>query len=178
MSTYENAPATRMLATHCAVCRRPLVDAKSVEIGMGPDCRKKHGFNIDVPEAARRQANVLVHDIALLQSGEADHRTAILAKTATLLLLGFDKLSAILIKRTAEVRIEVAGDRMHVHAPYRESVVPAWRGIPGRQWDKATKTNTVPLSNKDALWSFLKRHYAGCTGYGPRGPFEIVQANQ
>lgn len=45
MSTYENAPATRMLATHCAVCSRPLVDAASVEAGMGPDCRDRHGYD-------------------------------------------------------------------------------------------------------------------------------------
>lgn len=44
-SGYENAPATRMLAIYCACCRKPLVDAKSVETGMGPVCRGKHGFN-------------------------------------------------------------------------------------------------------------------------------------
>lgn len=44
MSTYENAPATKLLATHCACCARPLVDAVSVETGVGPDCRKAHGY--------------------------------------------------------------------------------------------------------------------------------------
>lgn len=44
MSDYENAPATKMLASHCACCARPLVDAVSVETGVGPDCRKTHGF--------------------------------------------------------------------------------------------------------------------------------------
>ena len=42
-SSYLTAPATKMLATHCAVCARALVDAKSVELGIGPDCRKKYG---------------------------------------------------------------------------------------------------------------------------------------
>ena len=42
--SYENAPATQLLATHCCCCARPLVDAKSVELGVGPDCRKKHGY--------------------------------------------------------------------------------------------------------------------------------------
>lgn len=41
---YEQAPATQMLATQCAACARPLLDAESVEAGMGPDCRRKHGF--------------------------------------------------------------------------------------------------------------------------------------
>lgn len=43
--SYETAPATIMLATQCACCRRPLVDAVSIETGMGPVCRKRHGFN-------------------------------------------------------------------------------------------------------------------------------------
>lgn len=42
--SYENAPATLLLATHCACCGRPLVDAASVEAGVGPECRKRHGF--------------------------------------------------------------------------------------------------------------------------------------
>ena len=42
--SYENAPATKMLATYCACCARPLLDAESVEVGMGPVCRKTHGF--------------------------------------------------------------------------------------------------------------------------------------
>lgn len=43
--TYEAAPATKMLAVDCACCRKELLDAKSVELGMGPVCRKKHGFD-------------------------------------------------------------------------------------------------------------------------------------
>jgi hypothetical protein len=42
---YENAPATKMIAVNCACCARPLLDARSVETGMGPICRRKHGFN-------------------------------------------------------------------------------------------------------------------------------------
>jgi hypothetical protein len=42
--SYESAPATKMLATQCACCGRPLVDAASIEAGMGPICRKQHGY--------------------------------------------------------------------------------------------------------------------------------------
>lgn len=42
--SYETAPATIMLATFCACCSRPLVDAVSVEAGVGPECRKRHGY--------------------------------------------------------------------------------------------------------------------------------------
>ena len=39
--TYESAPATRMLEVKCNVCARPLVDAASVEAGIGPVCRSR-----------------------------------------------------------------------------------------------------------------------------------------
>lgn len=44
--SYESAPATLLVATHCCVCRRPLVDADSVECGIGPTCRS--GMDPDV----------------------------------------------------------------------------------------------------------------------------------
>lgn len=64
MSTYENAPATKLLATNCACCGRALVDAKSVECGIGPDCREKYGVDVDVTEAAREEANQIVFQLA------------------------------------------------------------------------------------------------------------------
>jgi len=42
--SYESAPATILIATHCAICARPLVDADSVERGVGPDCADKYGY--------------------------------------------------------------------------------------------------------------------------------------
>ena len=44
---YESAPATKLLATHCACCGRALVDAVSVERCIGPDCAERYG----APEA-------------------------------------------------------------------------------------------------------------------------------
>ena len=108
MTNYENAPATRLLATHCACCARPLVDAKSVETGMCPVCRKKHGFNIDCSESIRLQANKIVYQIALLRSQcEQGQATWVqvgvecLQGAATLSTLGFTVLSAILTERLA-----------------------------------------------------------------------------
>jgi len=62
--SYETAPATILLATRCCVCNRPLVDAVSVELGIGPDCREKYGYNVDVEPEAREAANKLVHRVA------------------------------------------------------------------------------------------------------------------
>jgi hypothetical protein len=51
------AKATRILATNCCVCRRDLTDAKSVELGIGPICRKKYGSaDIETTDEMRRRA--------------------------------------------------------------------------------------------------------------------------
>lgn len=63
MSNYENAPATKLLATNCACCGRALVDAASVDAGMGPDCRAKYSF-VDGPDVARVEANEIVFQLA------------------------------------------------------------------------------------------------------------------
>lgn len=44
IASYEDAPATKLIAVNCACCARPLLDAISVENGMGAVCRRKHGF--------------------------------------------------------------------------------------------------------------------------------------
>lgn len=44
MSDYTDSPACDLVATQCACCSRPLVDAVSVETGVGPECRKRHGY--------------------------------------------------------------------------------------------------------------------------------------
>ena len=43
-SGYESAPATSLVATNCACCGHPLLDAVSVEAGVGPECRKRYGY--------------------------------------------------------------------------------------------------------------------------------------
>jgi exodeoxyribonuclease V alpha subunit len=47
--SYESAPSTRLLATHCAACGRALRDAPSVDAGLGPECRQKYGATDDSP---------------------------------------------------------------------------------------------------------------------------------
>jgi hypothetical protein len=120
--TYENATATKFLATHCACCGKALVDADSVQAGVGPDCRAMHGRDVPTrpadwfavrtilanfgaelgaPEAlitaeteavAHAVANVLVHRFA------ANFRTARWIPDA-LHALGYDKLAARCAKR-------------------------------------------------------------------------------
>lgn len=66
MSNYENAPGTVLVATNCACCARPLLDAVSVETGVGPECRKKHGY--DKPDQDLTLAEVVGLAAALTQA--------------------------------------------------------------------------------------------------------------
>lgn len=61
--SYETAKATRLLATNCLCCSRPLLDAQSVEAGIGPHCRKKYGYK-KIDESVRKAANILIHEAA------------------------------------------------------------------------------------------------------------------
>lgn len=168
MSGYETAPATLMLATHCAACGRPLVDAASVEAGMGPDCRKKYWVKVDVSEAARLAANAIVYTIALKQAGDD-----VIAGIAQLIALGFVVLAERIAKRVNAIQISEVAGRLAVKTPYSEEAVAAQRHIPGRVWDKERKVNTFPLASKPWVWDFLLKMYPGQVALGPKGAFTI-----
>lgn len=138
---YENAPATMMLATHCVCCGRALVDAVSVECGMGETCRTKHGFydatpltpvtkgpfGVGTPEVdgavgtavdsnnLRRAANVLVHFAAANQ-----RTTAAVLAGWRVRQLGFDRLSTAILRRNAAIEITVADGWLWLRCPYSE----------------------------------------------------------
>lgn len=168
---YENAPGTAMLATHCACCARPLLDAKSVEIGMGPICRKKHGYGLVVSDEARVAANKLVYLIALRQQG-----FEVLQHTAALRVLGFEKLAGIIEKRVAPIRVLVVDGEVRIVTPYNEYFVARIRQIPGRRWHKEEKVWSVPLTQRRALWTALGLHFEGQLGIGPKGGFVVAVA--
>jgi hypothetical protein len=198
--SYTNSTACRLLATTCCVCNRPLVDAVSVQAGIGPDCRKKYMGKLE--GAARDEANQIVHALALIVSGfkpttvtglstEAVQTAyalggagavgAMLAATheqgASLLdrlrVLGFDKLADKFEKVWLPVRITQVGQEICLEAPYDDGAVTAQRSIKGRRWDKQVKANFFPVSQKPAVWAMLTRYYAGVAGIGPKGPFVV-----
>lgn len=137
MNNYVNAVATRFVSTNCACCGKPLVDADSVQAGVGPDCRAMHGRDVQTcaadwtaartilanfgselgaPESlitdesaatAHRVANVLVHRFA------QSYKTARWIPDA-LHALGYDKLGARCAKRArvklGAVTAPVAGE--------------------------------------------------------------------
>ncbi len=186
-STYENAPATKMLATACACCSKPLVDAKSVETGVGPECRKKHGFDkpdvlIDIAAACeiaaalpaeigveimknasstREMANRIVYRIAAEQEGPL-----VPSLTTALRGIGFEKLAAHIIKRITvlSIAIDEPNTAIALTAPYNPAFLTASAKIPGRRWDAVTKTTRFPRALMNEVLTAL------CAVYGVSAP--------
>lgn len=154
---YEDAPATVMLATFCACCSRPLVDATSVECGIGPECRKKYRLP-ELDESTRIEANKLVNEIARLQQGDVVEENI-----ERLEAMGCDVIAARCRKRLfgKDVVITLDGDTLSVKSPYNELAIAPMRGVPGRKWDGGAKVNTFPIHSADAILAVLGGHYAG-----------------
>ena len=172
--SYENAPQTHMLATHCCICSKELCDSASVEAGMGPHCRKKYGYTAAVTEANRKAANKLIHTLAT--SKDTEVRVGCLN---TLMALGFQGVVQAVLKSLADVALTLDEQgRYAVRTPYNPAVVEAMRSIPGRRWNKQAKINTFPQASKKELWALLQEHYHGGIGVGPKGVFVIGVAQK
>lgn len=167
--SYENAPATQMLATHCAICARPLCDATSVEAGIGPDCRARYGYNITVDPVARDSANKLVHELAVGGLNAAECRDRLQA----LHDLNFTLLSDRIAQRLAPVRIEAGVGGLWVRTPWEPAAVAAFKRIPGRRWREEERANVIPLTSRSALWVLLRTYFPGALGVGPKGVFLV-----
>lgn len=99
-------------------------------------------------------------------------------------VLGFEKLADKFEEKWMPIRITEhwvittsAGRVLHsvvgIEAPYNEEAVGSQRGIVGRVWDKATKTNYFPMDQKPAVWRMLCKFYPGVAGTGSKGPFVV-----
>jgi hypothetical protein len=151
-----------MVATNCAVCHLPLLDAKSVELGIGPICRKKFGFDMDCKPKVREEANQIVHDIAV-DPYHAEH----LVRITRLKQLGFIALAEKILAHVLAVTVSVNGDFIAVNSKYNPDFVDKMRRIRGT-WDKdGTRFNlgkkvwVVDVSHKAEVWLAIRQDYAG-----------------
>jgi hypothetical protein len=174
---YEDSPQAKLVATQCAACRRPLVDAESVQTGLGPICREKYGVSQTCPDEARREANQLIYLIAARQSG-----IDVAMAAARLRELGFDKLADIVNERVADVFIYDDGQRGYkVQWVWDENLqaqrLAEFKNISGRRWlgppAGTEKIWFVPYGSKQALWRWLQRNFPCRIVIGPKGPFTI-----
>lgn len=175
--SYLNAPATQLLATNCCCCGRSLVDAVSVELGIGPECRA--GYDGNINEAQRKQCNNLTHSAAVAaQEGNIE---AVRSFANEVEALGLPELAAKIRKRfinaerQAKIIITQNGNVISVKTPYKRSekaeFTAAWRAIPGRRWFNGR--NVIPDTSKRELWELLKRFFPGQYAKGPQGIFKI-----
>ena len=175
--SYLNAPATKLMATQCVCCGRPLVDAISVTLGIGPECR--HGDNGGIRYESRVAANKLVFRAAIAaQEGRVyevmaiadDLRNLGLSTLADKVRRRFNKAAA-----KADIIIEERNGFYVVDTPFRrkdsDAFINAWRSVPGRRW--VGGKNVVPVESKQELWKLLRRFFGGRFAKGPKGVFYI-----
>lgn len=176
---YENATATRLLATNCIVCGRALVDAVSVETGIGPECREHFGADVDVTPEAHVAANKLVFQASI--AAVKGHIAKVHEYAEQVKALGFTTLAEkmtgrfVNAERQADIVIEQSGEVYTVATPFRrgdkDAFIAAWRAIPGRRFSGGV--NVVPVTEKAALWALLRQFFPGRWGKGPQGIFRV-----
>lgn len=189
---HENATATRLLATHCAVCGRPLVDAQSVETGIGPICRERY-FGVEaLTEPARVEANGLVYRVAAeLSRNPSDANLA----TVSTDLLRLRELGATTIverilanrSRLSTIKIVIAPadpTNFGVVAPRNEALTAAFRNISsrrwygsGRTWMSATRLNVFARSQWPAVRDALRAAFGDAFITLPNGDVSILVAD-
>lgn len=178
--SYEKSPQAHLVAANCVCCHRTLVDSASVEAGMGPTCRAKHGYNDNAEttvELMARAANLLGEAISdprmtvnslvwRLSVGKVDVAKAVRAID----LLGFHKLARHLAEKlAAPITVKSDGEKLIVEAPFSESFNALRRNIRGAGWQQATKRHLVPMDQKDALWFAIKAAFPGHLVIGDKG---------
>jgi hypothetical protein len=182
--SYENSPACKLLCSQCVICGRPLVDARSCQMGVGPECVKRIDVDITggIDEGTRKVANKYIYDAAVAaQEGRIEE---VLRCAETIEGMGLESLADKIrhrFKKAAEressIVIESDGVFYRVKTPFRrgdkKAFVAAWRKIPGRRY--RDEVNFVPISQKKALWELLREFFGGKYGRGPKGVFRIPQ---
>ena len=183
--SYEEAPATALIAKACCVCGRPLLEAESIKSGIGPICAERTGFfRESVPPEVRARVNTLVYELAAYQrSPEAVPRLVELRE------LGFGEIADRIEERLADlVEIEIvlrpAANRLLVNLPRVEA--DAWtrllvdlRTLPGRKVEKVPGEKrsemTIPNGRRPilALHRVLSRHFAGRVARSPKSMFVV-----
>ncbi len=189
------------VASRCCVCGRELLDATSIEFGIGPVCRKKYRYEDAYPVAPDTAFAVSVYltdgpipeprVIAVVEACHADDSRraanvlvhvastesaeAAVAATHALRLLGYTDLADKVQDRLCAVKISEQGGYLAVQTPWNPAFVSAVRGIAGRRWDGDNKVNLIPVAQKRALYDVLVKTFPGAQGVGPKGPFTIAK---
>lgn len=170
------------IATHCIVCGRPLEDARSVLLGIGPECgeilhdKAKHD---SIPENVRKELNRIVLESSIAAArGDIEK---VKENAVALTFMGYDELAGKIKRRfrkaekNVKITISTNNDYFIVYTPFKRSksreFITAWRSIPGRRYKRGH--NWIPKSEKRALWQLLRKFFPGTYGESEKGIFKV-----
>jgi hypothetical protein len=178
LTAYADSPMTeartRRLATRCFVCNTDLCDAVSVELGIGPTCRKRLGLIAKDKNPRREYVNELTAQAALL--AEDGRVLEVIALADEIGSLGYPKVAEAVRKRFVDITVTLVGDALHVKTPYSD----AWNRINWEwrlgQWNRDLKVRVVQPTRIGDLYEGLRYAYAGKQAVGPDGQVFTIQA--
>lgn len=185
--SYESAPATALVATHCCICGRALVEAESIASGIGPVCAEKTGFGrLGLEPSVREEVNRLVYRLAALQ--RSPEAVPVLQR---LRQLGFVELVERIEERLdglVELRIDsIEGVGLVVATlPWLgdaefQRYVAGMRSIEGRRWRKVDgyrgKVDVIPdtVVARRAFYRLLSAVMPGRVAKSAKGMFLVPE---
>lgn len=194
-ASYADSPACKLVATNCAICARPLVDAKSVETGIGPECRRKHGVetaegtpDLDAARAClapigaadmiaaegeddcRGIVNKLAYLVAAEQTGERAARM-----TAAIWHLGYRSFAKAIARRIGVI-VEREVGNLIVRAPYSDTFGTAlYERRAMAKWDGKRKVRVAPVSRDRAVMQAICATFGGLVLIGEKGAGVIAK---
>ena len=192
MSTYETSPACILVATHCCVCGKLLVEADSVNTGIGPKCAKRTHYGHFDKEPDIFKAATLLNEIGVVIELVDPHKAAnqlvytiaanqgnlplVRKLTEVVFLMGYTVLANVLRKRFAPVTFTVQTEGDLLFASFEAKgdenfnlALDLIRTVPGKRWVKERKGNTFPLNSRGPLWATLKKLPKGSVVEGDKG---------
>ena len=162
---YTEAPATKMLDVRCLACGRSLLDAASIEAGLGPVCRKRVGLGA-LDEESRSIANHLVYEMA--STNPTPQRVAEVANQ--LQGIGASRLAALVATKALKPAVEVhrADGVLVVKTRWNPRFTSAFKA----SFDYGAERHMVRENGKFAGWEIpetiggrllclLKEHFEG-----------------
>jgi hypothetical protein len=200
--SHDLATATRVLATNCCVCGRDLCDAKSVELGIGPVCRKRYFRDADIPLGpkgwqkalgvlvqsdlpehiinsvlderpdTRKAANIVVY----WASAHHTIRAIVLACSAVVRFLGYTLLADKLERDRADLRFETVGDNIEIFCRRHDRFTSGLRRLGARMErhdSQRFRCWSVPASRKAALVVLAGFYFGGLQCFADGGIFTI-----
>lgn len=191
------------VASHCCVCGLSLVDATSIEFGIGPVCRNKYSYEdayaiseatgvevslflaeqnfphevaVSVDEAVQRDDSRRAANV-LVHYASAEQGEAAILTAHVLRLLGYVALADRIQDRLLAVKLTRTPDGMvAVKTPFNLSFLGVLKAkwVPGRRWDGENKVWLLP--DTDEGFENLTNALAVFSGewaVGPNGPFKV-----